>query len=757
MKIQMRIENIDCAHCASKVEEAICKVPGVVKADYQFMSKKMSAEVESTQVIEGIISAVTQIEPHAKCIDLNQASPQKIKWFLDGLDCAHCATKIEQAVQAYPGVNDATLNFMNKTIEFTYTSNERQIENKIKNIILEIEGHLKITEQLIQTDHLRKDLIIVLIGASLFLIGALLNSMEHLSSALFISAYIVLGLQVIRKAIGNLKTGQLFDENFLMTLATIGAFAIGEVMESAAVMLFYRVGEHFQQRAIDRSRKSIQSLMDIRPDVASVKRNDHIEELPVEMIKVNDVIVVKPGEKIALDGIIIYGSTTIDTRALSGESIPQLAQVDSSVLSGSINLSGLIEIQVMKTHDESTVAKILELVENATSKKSKTENFITKFAKVYTPLVIVLALCLMIGLPLISSVSFSESFSRSLAFLVISCPCALVLSIPMSYFGGIGGLSKRGILVKGSSYLEALNDVETIVFDKTGTLTQGKFHLKEIYSSNQAQTLLWAASIEVNSNHPISQAIVAQIDKNELLEISEFEEKAGYGVKALLQGKELVVGSRRWLIEHQIEVQDIDCVGTQVHVAYDGVLSGTLIVSDQIKASSKDAISQLHKLNKRCILLSGDHEEVVKEVQEELNLDEVVGNLLPQDKVSELERIMKNSQGKVAYVGDGINDAPVLAMSDIGFSMGGIGSDAAIEASDIVLMNDDPMAVVNAIKGAKYTRKIVVQNIVFALVVKGLTLIFAGAGVASIWEAIFADVGVALIAVANALRTLRIK
>ena len=609
---------------------------------------------------------------------------------------------------------------------------------------------------------MKKEVIKVVIALILFLISLIIPfENAWINIGIYIISYLIVGLDVLIEAIKNIFKGEVFDENFLMTIATIGAFAIGEYPEAVAVMLFYQVGEMFQSYAVDKSRKSIASLMDIRPDFANIKKNGSIEKVSPDKINIGDIIIVKPGEKVPLDGTIVDGNSMLDTSALTGESVPREVSIGDEVLSGSINQNGLIEIKVTKNFGESTVSKILDLVENASSKKSKSENFISKFAKYYTPIVVVIAVLLAIIPPIIfKETEFIQWLYRALTFLVVSCPCALVISIPLGFFGGIGGASKLGVLVKGSNYLEALSKTEVVVFDKTGTLTEGVFEVKKVNSVDitKEDLIKYAAYAESFSNHPIANSLKKAYGKDiDNKKISETHELSGLGVNAVVDGKEVFVGNEKLMQEKNIEYIKCNEIGTILYVAINNQFKGTIIISDKIKADAKKAIEKLKKNNvKKIVMLTGDKKAVGESVAKELGLDEVYTELLPNNKVEKVEELMKSKskKGKLAFVGDGINDAPVLAISDIGIAMGGLGSDAAIEAADVVLMTDEPSKVVDAIKISKKTLKIVKQNIIFAIAVKILVLILSAIGLSNMWQAVFADVGVSVLAILNALRVL---
>ena len=605
----------------------------------------------------------------------------------------------------------------------------------------------------------------IIIGAAVLAAAVLLSlNNEWLQIALFIISYIIVGGDVVKRAVKNIFKGQVFNENFLMSIATIGAFFIGEYPEGVAVMLFYQVGELFQSYAVGKSRKSIASLMDIRPDYANVKKGDELVKVDPDEVQIGDIIVIKAGEKIPLDGKVIEGSSMIDTSALTGESVPREVEVGSDILSGSININGVITAEVTKEFGESTVSKILDLVENASSKKSNSEQFITKFARYYTPVVVIIAVFLAIIPPLvIDGATFSDWIYRALAFLVVSCPCALVISIPLSFFGGIGGASKKGVLVKGSNYLEALAETEIVVFDKTGTLTKGVFNVQEIHPEgvSKEELLELTAHAESYSNHPISlslkRAYSKEIDNGR---ISDVEEISGHGVIATVDGKKVMAGNIKLMKMMDIPYFKGELIGTIVHVAVNNKYIGYIVIADEVKEDSAQAIKELKAANiKQTVMLTGDNKSIGSKVAKELGLDKVYAELLPADKVEKLEELFsqKSKKGKLAFVGDGINDAPVLARADIGIAMGGLGSDAAIEAADVVIMTDEPSKIATTMKISKKTLKIAHQNIVFAIGIKIIVLILSAFGITTMWAAIFADVGVTIIAVLNAFRALNVK
>ena len=601
----------------------------------------------------------------------------------------------------------------------------------------------------------------VLASAVLFAVALLLPTEGWLRLFTFLIPYAVIAWDVLWRAVRNIAHGQVFDENFLMSLATVGALATGEYPEAVFVMLFYQVGELFQSYAVDQSRKSITSLMDIRPDYANIEVDGQLRQVDPEDVAVGDTIVIKAGERIPLDGVVLEGTSNVDTAALTGESLPREAQPGDDVISGCVNLSGLLRVRVTKAFEESTVAKILDLVENSSSKKAKAENFITKFARYYTPAVVLAAVALALLPPLFTSIQWVDSIQRALNFLVVSCPCALVISVPLSFFGGIGGASKNGILVKGGNYLEVLAKTELVVFDKTGTLTRGVFNVTAIHPDHcgEAQLLELAALAESYSDHPISRSLKEAYGKElDASRVSNVEELSGRGVRATVDGRQICAGNDKLMEDIGVSWHPCHRVGTTVHVASDGVYLGHIVISDEVKPDAKEAITALKACGvRRTVMLTGDAKAVGESVAQELGLDEVHTQLLPADKVTRVEALLGevSPKGALAFVGDGINDAPVLSRADIGIAMGGLGSDAAIEAADIVLMDDKPSKLADAIRIARRTLAIVCQNIVFALAVKFLVLALSAAGVANMWEAVFADVGVSVIAILNAMRALK--
>lgn len=703
---------------------------------------------------------------------------------IKGLECPQCAAKIEHNLNALDEIKAATVDVLGKKIvinpnkKFSSEDITKLVQKEVDrveegvtvlmpNSAIEEDEEIEETKENFKSIRNRFILGAIILAAAIFVPKNLFVP----RLILFLISYFTVGYDVLFKAVKNIKKGQIFDENFLMAIATLGAFAIKEFPEAVSVMLFYQIGEMFQDLAVGKSRKSITSLMNIRPDYANLKIEGEIKKVLPKEVKLGDIIVIKPGEKVALDGKITNGSSTFDTSALTGEAIPRTFEIGDEILSGFINTTNLVEIEVTKSFENSTISKILDLVQNASSKKSKTENFITKFARFYTPAVVTIALLIAI-LPMIfvKDAQFSTWLYRALIFLVVSCPCALVVSIPLGFFGGIGGASKNGILIKGANYLEALNNLETVVFDKTGTLTKGKFKVSEINVQNSKYTkddlLKYAAIAESFSNHPIAQSIVLEYEKNnkklEKTDSSEFEfeEIAGHGVKVKYENSEILAGNLKLLKKENVEAAEKDAVGTVVYVAKDGKYLGNLIIADEIKEDAKKTIEELNNLGiKNVVILTGDNRKIGENVASKLNISKVFTDLLPLGKVEKMEEFLKNksTNGKVLFVGDGINDAPVLARADIGVAMGGVGSDAAIEAADMIIMNDEPSKIVTALKIAKKTKKIVWQNIIFALGVKIIILVMGALGFATMWEAVFGDVGVALIAILNATRALTYK
>lgn len=729
------------------------------------------------------------------------------KLTLSGLDCANCANKIEDRVNRLELVEEANLNFSTSqlTVLIKESALKTDVITEIKRIVKQLEPHVVVEERVSTQvvhkssccggscsshteshhgqaghshEHSHKTLdnessskvfsfikenAWLLLGVIIFLAIHTFKPVGILEVVLYGVSYLLIGGKVLLTAFRNITRGEIFDENFLMMVATVGAFAIGEYPEAIAVMLFYEIGELFQSYAVNRSRKSISSLLDIRADHANLVTESGTKEVAPEAVSIGDLIVIKPGERVPLDGEIIEGECYLDTSALTGESIPRLISVGEEILAGCINTNALVKVRVTKVAGESTVARILELVENASSKKAQTEKFITKFARVYTPIVVLLAVLIAIIPAFVFQANFSTWLYRALSFLVVSCPCALVVSIPLGFFAALGGASKQGVLVKGGNYLEALNHVETVVFDKTGTLTKGVFKVSQIkpVNMNEAEFIELAAYAESQSTHPIAKSIVdAYTQVIDTTVLSQYEEIAGHGIKVFVGDKEVLIGNVKLMQRANLNVAEVDAIGTIIHMVVNQQYVGYMVIADEIKENSKAAIAKLkqHGVSK-VVMLTGDHEGVAKKVAAELGVDEVYAGLLPHQKVEHVEEILahKTKDKNVVFVGDGMNDAPVLARADIGVAMGGIGSDAAIEAADVVLMEDDPMALVKAINKAKQTSTILYQNIIFALGVKILVMILVACGLATMWAAVFADVGVTILAVMNSTRALKSK
>lgn len=731
---------------------------------------------------------------------------KKLKLSLNGLDCANCAGKIEKAVSEFKEVSEASLNFSFKLLIIKYDGNvdEEYIIDKITKVVKDLEPEVDVEKYSLSSnknvrannksvctdgscdghehDHhehnhnnkkstqdedgnkfirFLKENYRLVIGIILFIVGMILDE----NAMILIISYAFVGIEVLLSAVRNICKGKVFDENFLMSIATLGAIAIGQYPEGVAVMVFYEIGEMFQSYAVNRSRKSISELMDIKAEYANLVKGDTTEKVLPEEVKIDDIIMIKPGERVPLDGVIVSGDTSADSSALTGESMPVNKKVGDEILAGCINNTNVIEVKVTHEFEESTVARILELVQNASSKKASTEKFITKFARYYTPIVVIGALALaIIPSVFIQGANPNEWIYRALIFLVVSCPCALVISVPLGLFAGIGGASKKGILVKGGNYLESLKNIDTVVFDKTGTLTKGAFKVTQINNVeiSKSELLKYAAICERYSNHPIAKSILEEYNASnnsdiEEIKIDSHEEVSGKGVITQIQDKKILAGNSKLMSSNGIVIPNDDYIGTVVYVAVNNEYKGSIIISDEVKSDSKEAIRELKALGvNKVVMLTGDSKKVADAVASELGIENVYSELLPGDKVEKVEALLKEERkGKLAFVGDGINDAPVLARADVGVAMGGIGSDAAIEAADVVLMKDEPTALANAIKIGRKTNKILWQNIIFALGIKIIVLILATIGDANMWEAVFADVGVTLIAVINSMRALK--
>ncbi|MDA3733393.1 heavy metal translocating P-type ATPase [Niameybacter massiliensis] len=781
-----KIDGIDCANCAAKIERALNKDDFFKEAYINFMLKKVEVLTEENNVtlIEEKLKKIANKVEDGVIIESwdNQASSTTSYRHEHGDGCgcgeAHhhshkdeCGCGVDHHHQHENGcgcgdhhhkqvtrkkvakrtatrkavAGKATVRSIG-TVENNRIEKVKKPKNEVsqapKSAIQKFKEYLKTEDAMMMR---------IIVGLGLLLFGAV-SKLEVFT----IISYVIVGYDIVLKAVKNIIKGKVFDENFLMTIATLAAFVIGEYSEAVAVMLFYQVGEYFQSKAVAKSRKAIEGLMDIKPEFARVKRNGNWVVVAPGEVRIGDTLAVRPGEKIPLDGIIVKGKSNLDHSALTGESVPVFMEEGSEVLSGSINVDQLIEIKVTQTLQNSTVSKILDLIENATSKKAQTEQFITKFAAVYTPAVVIAAALIAI-IPSLVTGDWNHWIYTSIVFLVISCPCALVVSIPLGFFGGIGAASKCGVLIKGSNYLEKLTQIDTVVMDKTGTITKGSFEVIGIFPARKGleeDLIRYAVQIERNSNHPIARAIANYRSELVTEELTDYTEKAGYGLSATLKGKKVIAGNERFMEMNHVEYKVPKMLGTSVHVAVDGEYIGCLIVADVVKEESMKAIEELKKQGiQKVIMLTGDKKEVAEYIGGEVGVDQVYAELLPQDKVHQVEKLIEEGN-KVAFVGDGINDAPVLALADVGIAMGGIGSDAAVEASDIVLMQDNLMQINKGIEIAKYTKRIVKQNIIFALGTKFLVMILGILGFANMWLAVFADVGVSIIAILNAIRIL---
>lgn len=774
------LEGLDCASCAMKIEAHVSKIENVYSASMNFATKTLTIQANIDSNIKSLLRNVNEIiqkiEPGVLAEEIQTSSkPEKKILILEGLGCANCAGKIESAVKNVEGVKDASVDFVTKklTIEVFHKKELLRIIEEASIIAEKIEDGVKVIpyekdRRLTEERGLKKaELIRLGIGILLFAVALIFKFTFYIELGIFLASYLLIGGEVLLKAVKNIMRGQVFDENFLMSLATVGAFSIQQFPEGVAVMLFYQVGEFFQNLAVNHSRRSISALMDIRPDYANLKHGDSFERVSPEQVSVGDIILIKPGEKVPLDGKVIEGMSALDTAAITGESLPREIEPGQEILSGAININGLLTVEVTREFGESTVSKILDLVQNASSKKAPTENFITKFARYYTPAVVFIALAIAIVPPFaIPGATFSDWIYRALVFLVVSCPCALVISIPLSFFGGIGGASKHGILMKGSNYLEALNNVDTVVFDKTGTLTKGVFKVTKVFNMIDSEVdskglLEIAAYAESFSTHPIALSITKEYGKViDTKQLEQYDEIPGHGIKVKWRGVEIIAGNSKLMNKEDIAFPKANEIGTIVHIARSQKYLGYLVIADELKGDAQSAISQLRKIGvNKLVMLTGDSKTVGDEIGKFLGLDEVHSELLPGQKVDKLELLetQKKTKGKLIFVGDGINDAPVLTRADIGIAMGGLGSDAAIEAADVVIMTDEPSKISSAIRIAKRTQRIVWQNIIFAFAVKGVVLILGAGGLATMWEAVFADVGVAIIAIFNAMRVLNAK
>ena len=777
------LKGLDCPNCSAKIEKEVGDLEDVSSSVVNLMKQILTISVKTSasgKIQDEVATIVHSHEPDVKVSEQTDSYVTK-KYLLKGLDCPNCSAKIEKEVGELEGVALSEVNLMKQTLTVSMDHNKAaSMLDMVTTIVHSHEPDVEVSEQKADTsvapdkkektpvysDDDKKLTIRLISGAVIYAVGMGLTLFGHVSLpvelGVLIVAYIILGWDVVWQAVKNITRGQIFDEHFLMSLSTIGAFAIGEYPEAVAVMLFYQVGEFFQSLAVKRSRKSISDLMDIRPDSATVRRNGELVVVAPETVSIGELIVVKPGEKIPLDGIVTEGESMLDTRALTGESVPRSIRKGEEALSGCVNQSGVLTIKVTKSFGESTVTKIIDLVENASSRKAPTENFITTFARYYTPIVVGMAAILAIIPPVILGGGWSEWLRRGFVFLIVSCPCALVISIPLTFFGGIGAASKRGVLVKGSNYLEALNKVSVVVFDKTGTLTKGVFKVVDItveFGFTKELVLEYAAQAESYSNHPIAKSIQEAFGKTiDQSVLSGYEEISGHGIRVLIGGKRVLAGNSKLMDSEKVSYAACQSAGTKVYIAVDGRYAGCIVIADEVKDDSQNAIASLKKIGvEKTVMLTGDDEKIGKAVAEQLGLDEYYAQLLPDQKVEKLEYLdqHKTKGSKLAFVGDGINDAPVLARADVGIAMGGLGSDAAIEAADVVLMTDEPSKLVDAIDVAKATKRIVMQNIIIALGIKSVFLILGALGIAGMWEAVFGDVGVTIIAVLNAMRILK--
>ncbi len=768
-RIDFLLEGLNCAHCAEKINDKVSKVNYVENSNMNFVAKKLSVFMEDKDITRENVSKIVKIVHETESGITVSLLKNKILGELQFDNKGNILENISgQNKKQMVDINSLYNNHNHD--EHCNCGGEHEHSDCCSSHHEHSHNHeqVNVKSEKNKESVLNSNLIKIIIGVAVYIFGIYESAVGNtgiFGMVIFLAAYILIGGDVLLKAIKNLFRGQVLDENFLMSIATVGAIAIGEYSEAVGVMLFYKIGEYLQQKAVGKSRKSISALMEIKAEFANLVKNGTMQKVDPEDVNVGDIIAVKPGEKIPLDGIVTDGEAMLDTSAITGESVLRDVKSGDEVVSGTINTNSLIYIKVTKEYSESTVAKILDMVENAGSRKSQTENFISKFCRYYTPIVVILALAVAFIPPIvIEGASFRDWIYRGLIFLVVSCPCALVLSIPLSFFGGIGTASKNGILIKGSNYLEAMRNVNTVVLDKTGTITKGVFKVTEIISNDvdKDEVLKFAAIAEANSNHPIAKSIMESYKKEfkeeiNLNEIDKYEEIAAYGIKAKYQGKTILAGSSKLLDSENIVYRKNDEQGTTVYIAVDGKYIGSIIISDELKEDSKKAIEDMKKSGiSNIIMLTGDNESAASKIAKEVGIDKYYSGLLPNEKVEMLENIAnENIKGNTAFIGDGINDAPVLARADVGIAMGGVGSDAAIEASDIVFMTDELSKVSIAKKISEKTNTIVWQNIIFAMSIKIIVMILSTGGLANMWEAIFADVGVAVIAVLNAIRTLK--
>ena len=764
MEYQYRVVGIDCADCAAELAEEIRKIEGVLSADIHFLQQKLYfvCDEEKHSVIEQkVFDIIHDDEPDAVITALSEETKHLFKFNIKNIDCADCANKIAEKAMEIEGVEHAEADFMHAILRVQFATSEYiRIENALREMIAREEPDVEFSryyaEQKVEKkeEHSTQMMIIRLVlGAFLFGLSFILTGITSSISTLV--AYIILGYDVIYKAFNNLRRGNLLDEHFLMTIATFAALYLSDWKEATGVMLFYQIGEFFQDLAVDHSRKSIASLMDIRPDYASVQSGTEFIKVDPTEVQIGEIIQVKPGERIPLDGIVVSGSSSLDTASLTGESNLRDVDVDDEVISGVVNTSGVLLIRTTKEFAQSTVSRILSIIEENNETKSKQEKFITKFSHYYTPIVVALAVIVAIVVSLVTG-DMNEGIYRACTFLVISCPCALVISIPLSFFTGIGGLSMHGIMLKGANYVEKIAEIRTIVFDKTGTLTTGQFEVSQLLDSlDDTKLMKLAAYAESYSNHPIAKAIqYAYQNEVDQTKISDMQEVAGRGISITLENHHVLVGNYKMMAENGVDCKQYMEPGTYVYVAEDGIFLGCILLNDTVKKNAANAIRDLNK-NHACMMVSGDAKEICQEVGKELDIDSIYGGCLPEDKITCVNTVKKD--GVVAFVGDGVNDVPVMRSADIGFAMGSLGSDAAIEAADVIITDDNLNKIDTTIRQAKRIIRIANQNIVFAIAIKVLALVLGALGIANMWMAIFADTGVAMLCVINAVRLLRIK
>lgn len=759
------ITGIDCQDCADKLEESFQKIDGIQDVRLSFLKESLQYTCDpkdNARIEKEVREIAAHEEPDARIVDKGDVQKKIYVFSVKDIDCADCAARLEKKISGIDGISNVALDFMNSRLSYEAdVKDAARIEKEMRDVVASVEPdasvstlheHKEEKEEAEEEDDSRKMIIRLIAGAILFALSLVMHGTAAIIFGL--ASYLILGYDVILKAFRGIGHGQLFDEHFLMTVATFAAIYLRDFKEAAGVMLFYQIGEFFQDLAVDHSRKSIGSLMAIRPDYAMVKQTDEWVKVDPATVQPGDIVQVKPGEKVPLDGVVVEGTASLNTASLTGESRPVDVDVNDTVLSGSINENGVLEIKVTKAYGDSTVAKILDLVENSDAHKAKAENFITKFSRIYTPAVVGAAVVTALVVSLMGY-GVQEGIYRACTFLVISCPCALVISIPLSFFAGIGGLSSRGVLVKGADLIETLAKTENVVMDKTGTLTSGVFAVEKVVGENKDEILEAASAVEYYSNHPIARGIKAAwkgtIQESDLSDVSEI---AGRGLSAAYKGHALLAGNARLMQDHQIAFQEVNEPGTLVYVARDDVYLGALVLRDQLKPTAKKAVSDLHAMGRKVMIVSGDNQAITDLAGSELGVDHAYGACLPADKVARVQAI--HDQGVTAFVGDGVNDAPVLAAADTGIAMGALGSDAAIEAADVVIMDDDPAKISLAIEASRRILKVANQNIVFAIAVKLTCLVLGAFGIANMWMAIFADTGVAMLCVLNSLRLLRI-